>query len=157
MTSKLYISDVKIARQKPYVYCICILRPSAFVYIGQSAEKRGVLGRFIGHVSKDGTLMKKTKEAGVVDFEDVTVVAMDLTDYHIFDGLYSRSRTALEFLIHSSMKAKGCKANTPFEVISYVSNCSLIHDENIQRIAKEVTEKICKAIPFFNNQGEGVS
>ena len=150
MMSKLYISDTKIAKQKPYIYCICIQHPTAFAYIGQSAQKRGVLGRVTGHLGTDGTLMKRVKKAGVSNFENMTVVAMDLTEYSIFDGLYSRSRDALEFLIHSAMKAKGCKAHIPFEVISYVANCSLVHDVKIQKIAEEVTQKICDEIPFFS-------
>ena len=151
MMSKLYVSDIEIARQKPYIYCICILRPVALVYIGQSGQKRGVLGRFLGHVDNDGTLIKKLREVGVSSFSDIAVVAMDLTEYKIFNDLYSMSREALEFLINSAMKAKGCKAKIPFEVISYVANRSLVHDFKIQEIAEEVTQKICDEIPFFSS------
>jgi len=152
MMSKLYISDTKIAARKPYIYCICIEQPIALAYIGQTSQRQGVLGRFTEHLDDNGTLMKKAEEAGVANFENITVIAMDLTQYRIFNDLYSRPRGALEFLIHSSMKAKGCKAPIPFEVISYVANCSLVHDINIQKIAEEVTQNICDAIPFFNNQ-----
>ena len=86
MMSKIYISDIEISRRKPYIYCICILRPTALVYIGQSAQKRGVLGRFLDHIEDDGTLMKRAREAGVSDFKDMAVVAMDLTDYKMWLG-----------------------------------------------------------------------
>jgi hypothetical protein len=152
MMSKIYLSDTIIAKRKPFLYCICIQKPTAFVYIGQSSQRQGALGRFVQHLDNEGTLVKRAREVGVTDFEEITVVAVDLTDYYIFNGLYSRKRDALEFLIHSSMKAKGCKSVIPFEVISYVSNCSLIHDVNIQRISEDVTQKICDEIPFFKSQ-----
>ena len=147
--SKIFISDTNISMRKPFIYCICILKPTAFVYIGQSAQKRGVLGRFLEHTDNEGTLTKKAREAGVMDFKDITVVAIDLSDYKDFDGLYSRPRNALEFLVHTSMKAKGCKASIPFEVISYVTNSSLIHQDSIQKLAQEITDKICNETPFF--------
>ena len=152
MTSKLYINNLEISRQKPCIYCICILSPTALVYIGQSAEKRGVLGRITNHLCSDGTLMKRVQDVGVLDFQNINVVAVDLTDYKIFDDLYSGKRNALEFWVNSRMKAKGCKSLIPFEVISHVANSSWIHDFKIQEIAEEVTQKICDEIPFFDEK-----
>jgi len=153
--SKLYISDTKLSEQKPYIYCICIKNPTALVYIGQTSQKRGALGRFMQHIRTDGTLMKQVKAIGIVDIADVFVAAKDLTEYNIFEGVYSIPRNSLELLVQSTMKAKGCSSVIPFEVISTVANSSQIHDFEIQKIASDVTEMLCSEIPFFDNKQNG--
>jgi hypothetical protein len=125
-------------------------KPVPLVYIGQSAQKQGVLGRLVQHISVGGTLLSRVQKAGVIAIEDITVIAVDLSKYQIFNGLHSLNRDALELNINRSMKAMGCKATVPFEVISYVSNSSRAFDGDIQRIADDVTAFICDEMPFFH-------
>ena len=122
------------------------------MYIGQSCQAKGVFGRLLQHTDeRSGTFYKKVTELGIdfLTLTNIEVVTYDLTKFGKFSGVYSRNRIALEYLVQTIFKAKGCKAPHPFEVISYVQPNSLVHDFELQREAECVVEEVCTKLPFF--------
>lgn len=141
------VSSSKVAVRKPQVYIICVMKPEPVVYIGQTCQKNGVLGRFFQHMS-GGTLTKIMWGNGIHEFEDVSVIAFDLSEYGIFEDVYSRKREALEFLIQREMKVVGCKSFIPFKVISKVYYNGEVTNPQIEKYAKQIMKKVIEEIPF---------
>lgn len=141
------VNSSKVAIRKPQIYIICVMKPEPLVYVGQTCQKNGVLGRFYQHMS-GGTLIEIMKENGICEFEDVSVMAVDLSEYSIFNDVYSRKREALEYLIQREMKAQGCKTVIPFRVVSRVYHNSEVTDQEIQKLAQKIVKNIVGNSPF---------
>lgn len=145
------INSSKVADRKPQIYIISIMKPEPLVYVGQTCQKNGVLGRFYQHMS-GGTLTEIMSENGIREFEDVSVLAIDLSEYSIFDDVYSRKREALEFLIQREMKVEGCKTPVPFKVVSRVYHNGEVSNHKIEKLAKRIVKNIIDKIPFSEYQ-----
>lgn len=148
--NNIYISNTEVALRKPFLYFIAIIKPLPLLYVGQTCQRQGVIGRLTQHLDDDGTLRKRAIDAGIADFETVSVFILDLTSYKEFNELHNRKRDALEYLMHCDMKAKGCKANQPFEVISNVRYNSLTLDFKLQKLSRELVDIVSNHLPFFN-------
>lgn len=143
------INSSKVAIRNPQIYIISILKPEPLVYIGQTCQKNGVLGRFYQHMS-GGTLTEIMIQKGIYEFDDVSVLAIDLSEYNIFDDVYSRKREALEFLIQREMRVEGCKTPIPFKVVSRVYYNGEVSNHKIEKLAKRIVKDIIDKIPFYN-------
>lgn len=141
------INSSNVSVRIPQVYIIYVRQPEALVYVGQTCQKYGILARFYQHMS-GGTLTEKLNEIGIYSFEDITVMAIDLSGYLIFDDVYSRKREALEFLIQREMKVRGCKTKVPFKVVSQVDFNAEVYNRTIVLIAKNIMKSIGKSLPF---------
>lgn len=141
------VNSSNVAICIPQIYIICIMKPEPLVYVGQTCQKKGVLGRFHQHMS-DGTLTTIMKEKGINEFEEISVIAIDLSEYSIFNDVYNRKREALEYIIQREMKAEGCKTAIPFKVISRVYYNSEVVNQKIEKLAKKIVKNIIHKIPF---------
>lgn len=141
------VNSSNVAVRRPQIYIICVMKPKPLVYVGQTCQKNGVLGRFFQHMS-GGTLTEIMHENGIYEFEDISVTAVDLSEYEIFADIYSRKREALEFLIQREMKAAGCKTAMPFRVISRVYYNGEVSNHTIEKLAKQIVKDIIDEIPF---------
>lgn len=148
MLNRIYISSTEVASRKPFIYFIAILKPVALLYVGQTCQRYGVLGRFFQHLEPDGTLRNRAIEAGIDDFENISIIAVDLSKHNKFGNAYNRYRDALEFLLHCEMKAKGCKSKIPFEVISNVRANIFVNDFELQKLSKEIANEIVDELPY---------
>lgn len=88
------------------------------------------------------------KGNGIHEFEDVNVIAVDLSEYGIFEDVYSRKREALEFIIQREMKVEGCKSFIPFKVISRVYYNGEVKNPEIEWYAKQIVKKVIEESPF---------
>lgn len=145
--NRIDVNSSRAAIRIPQVYIICIMKPEPLVYVGQTCQKNGILGRFYQHMS-GGTLSEIMKEREINEFDDINVMAVDLSEYNIFDDVYSRKREALEFLIQREMKAEGCKTAIPFKVISQVFYNSEVGNQKLEKLAKIIVKNIIDRIPF---------
>ena len=134
------INSSKVAVRKPQIYIICVMKPRPVVYV--------ILGRFFQHMTPGGTLTGIMLENEIYEFEDISVVAVDLSEYGIFDDVYSRKREALEFIIQREMKVEGCKSSIPFKVVSRVYHNSEVANHRIDKLAKQIVKNIITQIPF---------
>ncbi len=141
------VNSSKVAVRKPQIYIICVMKPEPVAYVGQTCQRNGVLGRFFQHMS-GGTLTKIMKGNGIHEFEDVNVIAVDLSEYGIFEDVYSRKREALEFIIQREMKVEGCKSFIPFKVISRVYYNGEVKNPEIEWYAKQIVKKVIEESPF---------
>lgn len=148
MLNNIYLSNAKVVTRKPFIYFIAIVKPYPLLYVGQTSQRQGVLGRLLQHLDEEGTFRKRVLEAGVVEIEEIEVVTVDLSKYSDFANIYNRKQDALEFLIHCEMKSQGCKTKIPFEVISFVRNNNLVFDFDIQELSKIITYEVVKRLPF---------
>lgn len=142
------INSSKVSVRKPQIYIICVLKPKPVVYVGQTCQKNGILGRFFQHMTEGGTLTQIMWENEIYEFEDISVMAVDLSEYGIFDDVYNRKREALEFIIQREMKVEGCKSEIPFRVLSRVFYNSEVANHKIDKLAKQIVKKIITQIPF---------
>ena len=124
------------------------MKPKPIVYVGQTCQKNGVLGRFFQHMTPGGTLTEIMLENEIYEFEDISVVAVDLSEYGIFNDVYSRKREALEFIIQREMKVEGCKSSIPFKVVSRVYHNSEVANHRLDKLAKQIVKNIITQIPF---------
>lgn len=145
--NRIDVNSSKVSVRIPQVYIICIEKPEAFVYVGQTCQKHGVLGRFFQHMS-GGTLTKIMEKREICEFDDVSVMAVDLSEYDMFDDVYSRKREALEYLIQREMKAEGCKTSIPFKVISQVFYNAEVRNQDLEKLAKIIVKDVIDKIPF---------
>lgn len=148
MLNNIYLSSTEIVTRKPFIYFIAVVKPYPLLYVGQTCQRQGVLGRFLQHLDEKGTFRKRALEAGVTEFEEIEVVTVDLSNYADLANVKNRKRDALEFLIHCEMKSQGCKTKIPFEVISFVRNNNLTFDFDIQELSKSITTNVIKKLPF---------
>ena len=95
-----------------------------------------------------GTLTEIMLENEIYEFEDISVVAVDLSEYGIFNDVYSRKREALEFIIQREMKVEGCKSSIPFKVVSRVYHNSEVANHRLDKLAKQIVKNIITQIPF---------
>lgn len=141
------VNSSNVAVRKPQIYVICVLKPEPIVYVGQTCQKNGVIGRFFQHMT-GGTLTEIMLKNGIDEFEEVSVIAVDLSEYSVFDDVYSRKREALEFLVQREMKVEGCKTLIPFKVVSTVYYNGEVSNYNVEKLAKEIVKNIIDKIPF---------
>lgn len=146
------INSSKVAVRKPQIYIICVMKPKPVVYVGQTCQKNGVLGRFFQHMTPGGTLTEIMSENEIYEFEDISVVAVDLSEYGIFNDVHSRKREALEFIIQREMKVEGCKSSIPFKVVSRVYHNSEVANHRLDKLAKQIVKNIITQIPFNENK-----
>jgi len=148
MLNNIFVSNTTVADRKPFIYFIAILSPVPLLYVGQTCQRQGVLGRLLQHLDTNGTLRVRAIEAGIDEFQNVEIITLDLSDYLMFGDIHNRHREALEYLLHCEMKAQGCKTRIPFEVISYVRANRLTYDFDLQRMAKELVHEVVYKLPF---------
>ncbi len=141
------INSSGVVVRKPQIYIISIMKPEPMVYVGQTCQKNGVLGRFFQHMT-GGTLTEIMWKSGIYEFEEVSVLAIDLSEYYVFNDVYCRKREALEYLIQREMKAEGCKTPIPFKVVSRVYYNSEVPNHKIEKLAKQIVRNIIDKIPF---------
>src|SRR5262245_57323264 len=98
------IRAVRVARRRPYLY-IGFSRSEHVAYVGQTLDRRGVLGRWTDHLSGGDEASSFRRRLAEVDesaferLDDLTVVAWDLGDGTGFMSIETSHREAVEYLV----------------------------------------------------------
>ena len=146
--NEIYISDISLSTSRPYIFFVSIPVYS-ILYIGQVCQPGGIIGIIPQSIEQIANFELKTS-CYEVDFnKEIKISAIDLSEYEEFSHTFSRSRTALGFLIYSNIKSKGCNAKVPFEILSDVKANKLINDFKLQDFAVKLSEEACRLIPYF--------
>jgi len=117
-----------------------------YVYVGQTRDNNGMLGRLSGHLKPNGTLSQRLIDKGIDNYGEMKIFACDLSGTDLFSDLYSRRRTALEYLVQIRLKVIGCEKTFPFEVISNVYDNDHIYDQQIINYADKIVAELSKNI-----------
>lgn len=152
------VSSPVVANRHPYVYILyTVVSNDAFLYIGETEDKNGAIGRLTGHLNIDppGTFLAKIMNSsvyGIVDVNEVNMLAFDVSDYDIFTGDMNRTkRRALEYLVHFEMLKYSCtdEVTIPYTVVSHVqAQPRFILDDTIRKISEDITKQAIQLIPF---------
>lgn len=157
-TYEAMVSSPSIANRHSYIYILyTTIKDNSFLYVGETEERNGVVGRLAGHLNIDppGTFLAKITEYSTNEIEDVcgvNVIAFDVSDYQIFSGDVNKTRRrALEYVIHFGMLKYSCteEVTIPYTVISHVqAQERYINDNKIRAISQEILKKAIEMIPF---------
>lgn len=147
-----------IANRHPYIYILyATIQDNSFLYVGETEEHNGVIGRLSGHLNYNppGTFLSKIMEYSTYQIEEVgkvNVIAFDVSEYQIFSGDINKTkRRALEYVIHFEMLKYSCadEVTTPYTVISHVqAQERYINDSKIQAISQKILQQAIEMIPF---------
>jgi hypothetical protein len=133
------LSDGRIAKQAPYIYCVYCAQPRA-IYIGQTANMFGALGRLSQHLSdRNNNTLKQRLSAnfGYVDVDpiDVEFFAIRLNPHHTYFG-NREFREAVEHLTQQNAISFIIDQELDLPVISrtdsngYLGQQSIIEEAN---------------------------
>ncbi|PYG86595.1 hypothetical protein LY28_02936 [Ruminiclostridium sufflavum DSM 19573] len=163
--SSAYISDTNISHMAPYLYFISFIdsRNNGYLYVGETCERFGALGRLARHLSYENsqnrngaTFLNNIQKYGCISsfsvVKDLSILAVDLREYGMFDGDANRiKRMGLEFLVRSEMQAFSSDGAVviPYEVISTAKKNKYSSKLEFEKIAKEIIKEIAEKIVFM--------
>lgn len=151
------ISEPGVSECYPYIYIIYTVEPEAYVYIGETEDMNGALGRLSGHlkIQKPGTFISKYMENSSLDvsfLNNIQMIAFDVSEYEIFSGAVNKiRRRALEYLLHFKILGFSCddSIKIPYTVISHVQTQDrLISDRRIREVCDELFSETLRLIPY---------
>lgn len=156
-TYKIAISEPGVSEKKPYVYVIYTTEPEGYVYVGETEDRNGAIGRLAGHIKvySPGTFISRYIEnsmESVSELKDIKMIAFDIGEYEIFSGDINKTkRRALEYLLHYSLLeySSSMEVFIPYNVISFVqAQERYINDKNIRMISEKLFMETKKIFPF---------
>ncbi len=108
-------------------------------YVGQTSDKRGVLGRWIGHLTDDTAGFRRR----VRDWDETAwtsirpvVVFWSLGNAPAFTGVESSLREAVEYLVQTGLRSTSRRP--PFTLISRVRTNPAVHIPAVRRHAERI-------------------
>ena len=159
-------SDCNCSLTKAYLYFIYVIdNDVGYLYIGETSESRGAMGRLAYHLQYDNqyydkyyegaTFVKRLVEHTYLDrtslIKNITMICYDLEELDDFTGdLNKKNREALEFLVQEEMRELSAdrKGKVPFWIISNVDNNSFTRLVKYQNWAKTICNDILNNTPF---------
>jgi len=156
-TYKIAVSQPGASECYPYVYILYTVYPEAFVYVGETEDLNGAIGRLAGHVklNNPGTFIKKFIENSNYDLsclKDIHMIAFDVSEYEIFTGAINKTRRrALEYMLHFKILGFSCddSVKIPYTVVSHVQTQErFISDKNINAICNEIFKVAMRLLPY---------
>lgn len=152
------VSSPCIANRHSFIYILyTTVHENSFLYVGETEECNGAIGRLSGHLNCDppGTFLSKIIEYSTCQVDEVGkiyVIAFDVSEYQIFSGDINKTkRRALEYVIHFEMLKYSCadEVTIPYTVISHVqAQERYINDSRIRAISQEILKRVIDMIPF---------
>jgi hypothetical protein len=124
---------------RAYIYILYSLNQRA-LYVGQTAERHGVIGRLCGHIATDGTLRTRLYEHGVElnEVDDLTVFAYCLPEDPRYIGIESAYRQGVEFLVQKGLRMGGGPLHLPLRIVSNIAYNDAAAQPMVIRAADQV-------------------
>lgn len=164
-------SDCNCSLTEAYLYFIYIIDEGiGYLYIGETTEKRGAMGRLAYHLQYDNkknreysegaTFLKRLIEDDKAYFndaneiKDITMICYNLSCFGDFTGkLYKSNREAIEFLVQSEMRERSVDKTLriPYCIISNVESNSYTNLDDYQKWAREICDDVMIKLPFSEN------
>lgn len=128
--------------REAYIY-IWFSKEYKVVYVGETNNVRGVIGRAYEHVSlKSGTLKKCLDEKGydLYELNDLLLLSYSLPPENEFLSEETAYRISVEYLVQYYLQILRKDADEPYQLISHVTPGPFVDHERIKNIAKKISQ-----------------
>jgi hypothetical protein len=141
MQVEMRVSSMQAAACRPFVY-IGFSRQEAVAYVGQTIDRRGIMGRWTDHLSRSfevSSFRRRLKDYDEYAFDrmtDLRVVGYDLGDNALFRTAESSWREGVEYLVQVGLRS--ASISPLLRIISTVRSNSTVTQDLTQRTASKV-------------------
>lgn len=128
-------------RLEAYIY-IWFSKENSLVYVGETNNINGVIGRANQHVSNGGTLYCRLQETGyeIEEINDFILLSYPLPRETKFISEETAYRISVEYLVQQKLLSKRIESENPYKVISQVTIGPVISMKRIGLIADAIVE-----------------
>lgn len=135
-----------VGLRRGYIYML-YTKTERRVYIGQTNDRNGVIGRLAGHVSPGGTFRTRLSDEGVLldHIADLHVFAFCLPNEPRFTGIDRSYREGVEHLVQKRLHTLRADLNPPMQIVSYVEYNPAAEQPSVKRIADQVIDAFLHA------------
>lgn len=125
-----------------YIY-IWFSKENSIVYVGETNNKNGVIGRANQHIQKGGTLYERCYEKGyeLNEINDFILLSFPLPREKRFLSEDTGYRISVEYLVQRNLIAINNRATKSYKVISYITTGPYTNSNEIKKLAEEISEK----------------
>lgn len=126
-----------------YIY-IWVSKKTKSVYVGQTYNKRGAIGRAYEHVSSEGTLRKRFLDVHGMQLEqvnDLFLLSFPLPKEGLFCSSESSYRIAVEYHVQIKLLFIRDRVDPIFRIISNVTSSEYSSHKRLQMIADDISER----------------
>lgn len=126
-----------------YVY-IWFSKKAQCIYVGQTNDTYGALGRASSHIRSSGTLRCRVYEklgTYLERFDDWVLVSYSLPRKKQFISIESGFRLAVEYLVQIGLQERRDSCSPPFRIVSNVTYSDHCSNPMIKIIASEIIEE----------------
>ena len=129
---------------RAYIY-VWISKKWRTIYVGQTNNTNGTLGRALNHIRGQGTLRNRFEEQiglKLEKVEDFILLSFTLPNESKYISNESCYREAIEYKVQFNLYLKNNEVNNKYEIISNVRSNNLVGEDEIEKIAKKITNEI---------------
>lgn len=128
-------------RLEAYIY-IWFSKKYRFVYIGETNNRHGVVGRANDHVSTGGTLYSRVAEQGydLDEIDDFILLSFPLPREKKFSTSETAYRISVEYLVQQKIILINKNSSCPYQVISYVTPGPNTGMKRLKKIADDIVK-----------------
>jgi hypothetical protein len=139
---RTFISSIFNGQNQSYIY-IWVSKTEKLVYVGQTNEKFGTLGRGYSHIQTSGTLRCRCEERvglSLEQIEDLNLFSYPLPNEPEYISIESSYRLAVEYLVQSKLYEKRKELSPTFQIISNISTNERTSNSKVMKIADSIVE-----------------
>lgn len=124
-----------------YIY-IWFSKSTQLVYVGETNNKHGVVGRADQHVDRSGTLYQRVYDKGynLYQIEDFILLSYPLPREKKYLSEETSYRISVEYLVQKKLTENKIKSNTFYTLVSNVQVGPHIDLVSVQKIADEIAK-----------------
>ena len=113
------------------------------IYVGQTCEQNGALGRLCGHLANNGTFRSKVYETGynIDEISDLSLCVYRLPNVAYFSSAERTYREGVEFLVQKRLRDISGELSPYLKVVSWVKYNDSASLPEIKKVAKSVIEE----------------
>ncbi|WP_144027143.1 hypothetical protein [Paenibacillus sp. FSL R7-0273] len=143
------ISSIFSGRERAYIYII-LSKSHRTVYVGETNDRHGTIGRLRAHIGSCGTFRKRFEERIDDDLEnvdDLILLSYVLPSDPLYTGVASTYRQSVEYLVQVKLLERRASLNKAFKVISNVRTFSTTSEKKVEKLAETI---VLKFIDYYN-------
>ncbi|MWC31079.1 hypothetical protein [Paenibacillus sp. MMS18-CY102] len=134
------VSSIFNGRDRAYIYII-LSKAYRAIYVGETNDRRGTIGRFRAHIGSSGTFRKRFEERIGEDIEqidDLILLSYLLPTDQLFTGVASTHRQSVEYLVQVKLIEMRAGLIKPFKVVSEVRTFSTTSEKRVEKLAEAI-------------------
>lgn len=150
---EINVGSIDACRCRPYVY-VGFSCTEHIVYVGQTLDKRGFMGRWTDHLSRRerSSFFCRLAEYDENAFDRITdlrILAWDLGDHPSFHTLETSHREGVEFLVQRDLRHK--RLEPWLKPIATVRYSPAINRDFVKEKAREISAELQAYYRKLNN------